>query len=135
MVLEPSSTVSVEAPPAVVSVAVSNILHNAVKFCGPGGRVSVRVDVDGHDAVVAVSDTGPGVMPEEIPLIFERFHRGSGPRAAGAPGVGLGLAICRALVERQGGRISVMSTPGRGATFAIRLPVTRVTHVREATNA
>ncbi len=135
MMLEPSSTVSVEAPPAVVSVAVSNILHNAVKFCGPGGRVSVRVDVDGHDAVVAVSDTGPGLMPEEIPLIFERFHRGSGPRAAGAPGVGLGLAICRALIERQGGRISVMSTPGRGATFAIRLPVTRVTHVREATNA
>jgi signal transduction histidine kinase len=58
-----------------------------------------------------------------MPLIFERFHRGSGPRAAGAPGVGLGLAICRALVERQGGRISVASTPGRGATFAIRLPV------------
>ena len=135
MVLEPSSTVSVEAPPAVVGVAVSNILHNAVKFCGPGGRVSVRVDVDGRDAVVTVSDTGPGVMPEEIPLIFERFHRGSGPRAAGAPGVGLGLAICRALIERQGGRISVMSTPGRGATFAIRLPVTRVTHAREATNA
>jgi two-component system, OmpR family, sensor kinase len=70
-----------------------------------------------------VSDTGPGVLSEEIPLIFERFHRGSGPRAAGSPGVGLGLAICRALVERQGGRISVASAPGRGATFAIRLPI------------
>ena len=123
MVLEPRSSVSVTASPAVVSVAVSNVLHNAVKFCGTGGRVSVNVDVDGRDAVVEVSDTGPGVMPEEMPLIFERFHRGSGPRAAGAPGVGLGLAICRALVERQGGRISVASTPGRGATFAIRLPV------------
>jgi two-component system, OmpR family, sensor kinase len=123
MVLEPRSSVSVTASPAVVSVAVSNVLHNAVKFCGTGGRVSVNVDVDGRDAIVEVSDTGPGVMPEEMPLIFERFHRGSGPRAAGAPGVGLGLAICRALVERQGGRISVASTPGRGATFAIRLPV------------
>jgi len=123
MVLEPRSSVSVAASPAVVSVAVSNVLHNAVKFCGSGGRVSVNVDVDGRDAVVEVSDTGPGVTSEEIPLIFERFHRGSGPRAAGAPGVGLGLAICRALVERQGGRISVSSTPGRGATFAIRLPV------------
>jgi two-component system OmpR family sensor kinase len=123
MVLEPRSSVSVAASPAVVSVAVSNVLHNAVKFCGSGGRVSVNVDVDGRDAIVEVSDTGPGVMPEEMPLIFERFHRGSGPRAAGAPGVGLGLAICRALVERQGGRISVASTPGRGATFAIRLPV------------
>ena len=135
MVLEPSSTVSVTAPPTVVSVAVSNVLHNAVKFCGAGGRVSINVDVDGPDAVVEVSDTGPGVMPEEIPLIFERFHRGSGPRAAGAPGVGLGLAICRALVERQGGRISVMSTPGHGATFAIRLPVARAAREPETTNA
>jgi signal transduction histidine kinase len=127
--------VSVTAPPTVVSVAVSNVLHNAVKFCGAGGRVSINVDVDGPDAVVEVSDTGPGVMPEEIPLIFERFHRGSGPRAAGAPGVGLGLAICRALVERHGGRISVMSTPGRGATFAIRLPVAPSAREPETTNA
>jgi two-component system OmpR family sensor kinase len=135
MVLEPPSAVSVTASPTVVSVAVSNVLHNAVKFCGVGGRVSVNVDVDGQDAVVEVSDTGPGVMPEEIPLIFERFHRGSGPRAAGAPGVGLGLAICRTLVERQGGRISVMSTPGRGATFAIRFPVARAAREPETTNA
>jgi two-component system, OmpR family, sensor kinase len=130
MVLTPNPAVAVTASPTVVSVAVSNVLHNAVKFCGAGGRVSVTVDVDGDDAVVEVSDTGPGVMPDEIPLIFERFHRGTGPRAAGAPGVGLGLAICRALVERQGGRISVMSTPGRGATFAIRLPIAPTT--REA---
>jgi two-component system, OmpR family, sensor kinase len=130
MVLTPNPAVAVTASPTVVSVAVSNVLHNAVKFCGAGGRVSVTVDVDGDDAVVEVSDTGPGVMPDEIPLIFERFHRGTGPRAAGAPGVGLGLAICRALVERQGGRISVMSTPGRGATFAIRLPIAPMT--REA---
>jgi two-component system, OmpR family, sensor kinase len=133
MVLDPRSTVAVTASPTVVSVAVSNILHNAVKFCGSGGRVSVNVDVDGRDAVVEVSDTGPGVMPEEVPLIFERFHRGSGPRAAGAPGVGLGLAICRALVERQGGRISVASTPGQGATFAIRLPVARSQREPETT--
>jgi len=135
MVLEPSSAVSVTAPSAVVSVAVSNVLHNAVKFCGAGGRVSVNVAVHSNDAVVEVSDTGPGVKPEEIPLIFERFHRGSGPRAAGAPGVGLGLAICRALVERQGGGISVMSTPGRGATFAIRFPLARVAHESKTSNA
>jgi two-component system, OmpR family, sensor kinase len=117
------SPVSVKAPPTVVSVALSNVLENAVKFCGAGGRVTVEVDIDGQDAVVAVSDTGPGVRPDEIPLIFERFHRGSAPRASGTPGVGLGLAICRALIERQGGRISVTSTPGKGATFSIRLPV------------
>jgi len=125
----------VTASPTVVSVAVGNVLHNAVKFCGAGGRVSVNVDVDGHDAVVEVSDTGPGVTQEEIPLIFERFHRGSGPRAAGAPGVGLGLAICRALVERQGGRISVTSAPGRGAIFAIRFPIARAAREPEAAKA
>jgi len=135
MVLEPRSEVAVTASPTVVSVAVGNVLHNAVKFCGAGGRVSVNVDVDGHDAVVEVSDTGPGVTQEEIPLIFERFHRGSGPRAAGAPGVGLGLAICRALVERQGGRISVTSAPGRGAIFAIRFPIARAAREPEATKA
>jgi two-component system OmpR family sensor kinase len=123
MVLKPRHAVSVNASAAVVSVAVGNVLHNAVKFCGEGGRVSVNIDVAGADAVVEVSDTGPGVSAAEIPLIFERFHRGSGPRAAGAPGVGLGLAICRALIERQGGRISVASTLGHGATFAIRLPL------------
>jgi two-component system OmpR family sensor kinase len=130
MVLIPNTAVSVAASPTVVSVAVGNVLHNAIKFCGTGGRVSVTVDVDGGDAVVEISDTGPGVRPDEVPLIFERFHRGSGPRAAGAPGVGLGLAICRALVERQGGRISVTSTPGHGATFTIRLPIAAAT--REA---
>jgi two-component system OmpR family sensor kinase len=135
MVLEPPAAVSVTASPTVVGVAVGNVLHNAVKFCGAGGRVSVNVDVDGQDAIVEVADTGPGLVPEEIPLIFERFHRGSGPRAAGAPGVGLGLAICRALVERQGGRISVTSTPGRGATFALRLPVARAARAPATTNA
>src|SRR5262249_54678548 len=93
MTLDPRPAVSVTASPAVVSVAVSNVLQNAVKFCGAGGRVSVNVDVEGRDAVIEVSDTGPGVTSDEIPLIFERFHRGSGPRASGAPGVGLGLAI------------------------------------------
>jgi len=123
MVLEPGPAVSVRVPASVVSVTVGNILHNAVKFCGVGGRVTVRIRAEGPAALVEVSDTGPGVAAEEIPLMFERFHRGSEPRAAGAPGVGLGLAICRSLVERQGGRISVTSAPGRGATFSIRFPL------------
>jgi len=123
MVLEPGPDVSATVPASVVSVTVGNVLHNAVKFCGAGGRVAVRIRPDGAAALVEVSDTGPGMVPAEIPLMFERFHRGSVPRAAGAPGVGLGLAICRSLVERQGGRISVTSAPGQGATFGIRFPL------------
>ena len=121
--LESGPSISVMAPASVVSVAVGNVLHNAVKFCGPGGRVTVRFRVEGGEAAVEVADTGPGLTPEELSLIFERFHRGGAPRAAGSPGVGLGLAICRSLVERQGGRITVTSAPGQGATFTIRLPL------------
>jgi len=70
-----------------------------------------------------VSDAGPGILEEEVPRIFERFYRGQVARQMEAPGVGLGLAICRALVEGQGGKISVDSAPGGGATFRIRLPL------------
>jgi len=125
MQIESAATVSVKASPGVVSVALANVLENALKFCGAGGRVTVRVNAESEDAVVAVSDTGPGLRPDEIPLIFERFHRGRASHATGAPGVGLGLAICRTLVEREGGRISVTNNPGEGATFAIRLPRAR----------
>jgi len=123
MKLESGSAVSVKASPGVVSVALANVLENAVKFCGTDGQVTVRIDAERDEAVVTVSDTGPGVSPDEIPLIFERFHRGRASHSTGASGVGLGLAICRTLVEREGGRVSVASTPGEGATFVVRLPL------------
>ncbi len=123
MLLEPSPGISVKASAGAVSVALANVLENAVKFCGPEGRVTVTTCADGDDAVIAVIDNGPGLSSDEIPLVFERFHRGHAPRSTGAPGVGLGLAICRAFVERQGGKISVDSAPGAGARFSIRLPL------------
>jgi two-component system OmpR family sensor kinase len=73
--------------------------------------------------VVAVSNSGPGIPEDELPRLFERFYRGSAARHIEAPGVGLGLAICRALVEGQGGRISVNSATDSGVTFKIRLPL------------
>jgi two-component system OmpR family sensor kinase len=114
---------SVKAAPGATSLAVANVLDNALKFSPAGGRVTVNVVAEGAEAVVTVADAGPGVLPDEIPRLFERFHRGSAARSAEAPGTGLGLAISRALVEGQGGRISVESTPGRGAAFSIRLPL------------
>jgi two-component system OmpR family sensor kinase len=123
LVTKPWPPLRVKAALGAASLAVANVLDNAVKFSPAGGRVTVSVFADGAEAVVAVADTGPGVLPEEVPLLFERFHRGSAARSADAPGIGLGLAISRALVEGQGGRISVDSTPGVGATFSIRLPL------------
>lgn len=123
MLLEPSPALFVRVAPGAASVAIANVLDNAVKFSPPGGHVTVKVITEGSDAVIAVTDTGPGLLPDEMPQVFERFHRGSASRAEDVPGIGLGLAISRALVEGQGGRISVDSKPGGGATFTVRLPL------------
>ena len=119
----PAPALTVKAASRAAALAVANVVDNAVKFSPTGGRVTVSISTDGADAVVTVTDNGPGVRPDEIALLFERFHRGSAARVAEAPGSGLGLAIARALLESQGGSIAVTSTPGDGATFSIRLPL------------
>jgi len=123
MVLDAPSQVAIKVAPAAASLALSNVLDNAVKFSPPGGRVSVGVSTENGAAVVAVSDTGPGFPDEEAPRLFERFYRGSAARSTDTPGFGLGLAITRMLVEGQGGAISCANRPGGGATVSIRLPL------------
>jgi two-component system OmpR family sensor kinase len=102
---------------------LANILENAVKFSPPGGEIVVGVARADGEAVIAVRDGGPGVPADEIPAIFERFHRGRDAHSSETPGFGLGLAISRTAVERQRGRITVESQPGKGATFRIHLPL------------
>ncbi|HTS03512.1 MAG TPA: CHASE3 domain-containing protein [Thermoanaerobaculia bacterium] len=98
---------------------LSNLLTNAMKF-GAGEPVLVEVSSRGPDACVSVADRGIGIHDEDQRRIFERFQRGA---AAGAyPGMGLGLWITREIVEAHGGRISVESRPGAGATFRVTLP-------------
>ncbi len=111
---------SAKAAPEALRLAVANLLHNAVKFSPPDGRVTVTIFPQGNQAVLTVSDTGAGIPPEDLPRVFERFYRGRPSRAPDVPGVGLGLAIARAIVETQGGTIAVESTPGVGTTFTIR---------------
>jgi two-component system, OmpR family, sensor kinase len=114
--------VLVHAAPVATKVALANILDNAVKFSPAGGRVRVAVTAPDGEAVIAVSDTGPGVAPEDAERLFQPFYRGKASRAAGVPGVGLGLAISRVLVQRQGGRISLDASDKEGATFSVHLP-------------
>ena len=120
--IERPADLLVTTAPVAAQVALANILDNAVKFSPPGGQVRIVVTAGREEAVIAVSDCGPGVAPEEAAQLFERFYRGKASHSAGAPGVGLGLAISRALVERQGGRISVDTRADAGATFSVRLP-------------
>jgi two-component system, OmpR family, sensor kinase len=118
-----AADVAVRVAPAAARLVVANVLDNAVKFSTPGGHVRVTVSADGAAGVVAVSNSGPGIPEEEIPRLFERFYRGSTAQQADVPGVGLGLAICRVLVERHGGRIAVSSPPGAGTTVSVHLPL------------
>lgn len=100
----------------------ANLLENALKYCPRGSRVTVRSHPEGAFARVVVSDTGPGIPPEHLPRIFERFFRVDPGRSRDLGGTGLGLAIVKHLVEAMGGRVSVESEPGKGSTFSFTLP-------------
>ena len=99
-----------------------NLLGNALKFTRRGGRVGVEVAARGEEIELSVTDSGPGIAPSELPLLFERFSQTSAARATATPGSGLGLLICRHLVEAHGGRIWAESELGRGSRFVVRLP-------------
>jgi two-component system, OmpR family, phosphate regulon sensor histidine kinase PhoR len=98
-----------------------NLVHNAIKFTAPGGRVSVTASADGQHLTVSVSDTGVGISPDDLPRVFERFYKADRARAGG--GTGLGLAIARHIIEAHGGRIWVVSVEGKGSTFSFSLPL------------
>ena len=99
-----------------------NLLGNALKFTRRGGRIGVEVAARGEEIELSVTDSGPGIAPSELPLLFERFSQTSAARATATPGSGLGLLICRHLVEAHGGRIWAESEVGRGSRFVVRLP-------------
>jgi two-component system sensor histidine kinase MprB len=99
--------------------AVTNVLDNAVKWSPPGGVVEVSL----ADGELLVRDHGPGVQPEDLPLVFDRFYRASSARHL--PGSGLGLAIVREAVEAHGGTASLGSAPGEGTAVVLRLPAAR----------
>jgi PAS domain S-box-containing protein len=109
--------------PVRASQLLDNLLSNAVKFTPDGGRVEVRLGVDGDRAVLAVADTGIGIADTDRRRVFERFFRTATVTRQAIPGTGLGLAISKAIVEAHQGTITVDSEEGRGSTFKIRLPL------------
>ena len=101
---------------------ITNLLTNAVQYNRDGGDIRVTTCRENGVAVLTVADGGPGLAPEDLPHVFERFYRGDKSRARAEGHCGLGLAICQAIVEAHGGRIEVASQPGAGAKFTVRLP-------------
>ena len=111
-----------EANPEQLGQVVTNLVSNAIHYNRPGGRVQVKVAVQGEAAVLVVTDTGEGIGPEDLPHIFERFYRADKARSPAAGRVGLGLAITQAIVQAHGGTIEAASELGQGSAFTVRLP-------------
>ncbi|MGB8933347.1 MAG: ATP-binding protein, partial [Anaeromyxobacteraceae bacterium] len=120
----PAQPLVAEVDRGQVARALSNLVDNALKFTPPAGRVTVDLRRRDGDASISVSDTGPGIPEEERELVFERFYQGREGRAIGK-GSGLGLAIVAGVARRHGGTVAVTSPQGAGATFELRLPLTR----------
>jgi signal transduction histidine kinase len=98
----------------------ANLGGNALKFTPAGGRVTIRVAAVGDVARFVVLDTGPGIAPEHLPRVFDRYWQDGGTAASGH---GLGLAIAKGIVEAHGGRVGVTSTLGSGSAFSFSVPL------------
>jgi two-component system, OmpR family, sensor histidine kinase ArlS len=116
-----SATPTVYGDPNLLRQMVGNLVDNAIKF-SDRGRVAVRVGNDGTTAWVEVADSGPGIPPDELPNVFQRFYRADKARSREVPGTGLGLAIVRSIARVHGGEATADPAPGGGALFRVILP-------------
>jgi two-component system phosphate regulon sensor histidine kinase PhoR len=118
-ILMPAQLPQVWADAERIQMVVTNLLHNAIKFTPPGGRLVVSADEGAGEVVFSVRDTGVGIPSEDLSRIFERFYKADRARSGG--GTGLGLAIAKHIVQGHGGRIWAESVEGEGSTFLFTL--------------
>src|SRR5512136_2189358 len=115
----------VYADPDRMEEVLTNLVDNAIKYSPKGGRIVVTGGVKGDSVEVAVTDEGIGIPHRELGQVFERFHRGENGQVQKVRGMGLGLFICRSIVEAHGGKIGVSSEAGKGSEFTFSLPLNR----------
>lgn len=104
---------------------MNNLIGNAVKFTPQGGTITISKEASNGNVVIKVSDTGPGIDTEDQGIVFSKFEQVRRHQLGVEPGSGLGLSICKSIVELHGGTIGVASAPGKGSTFHVSLPVRR----------
>jgi len=119
---DPDLTV-VFADPSRIEQVLINLIHNAIKFTPPGGKVIINAYQDAQKIIFRIQDTGVGISPEDLQRIFERFYKADRARTGG--GTGLGLSIARHTVEIHGGKIWADSQLGKGSTFYFSIPTAR----------
>jgi signal transduction histidine kinase len=104
-----------------IGEVLTNLVENAVKYSPQGTTITIEAYHDDGEFIVSVSDEGVGIPPELHQKVFERFYQANSPAVGHKPGAGLGLCICRGIVEAHGGRIWLESEPGRGSKFSFSL--------------
>jgi two-component system phosphate regulon sensor histidine kinase PhoR len=117
----PDDLPAVSADAERMEQVIVNLLHNAIKFTPPDGKIDVSVTPEDGRLIFQVRDTGVGIASKDLPRIFERFYKADRARSGG--GTGLGLSIARHIVEAHNGRIWAESAPGKGSTFSFSLPL------------
>ncbi len=122
----------VMADPTRIQQVLANLLDNAAKYSPPGSPIHLTLAADDVRVTLGVHDRGPGISPEHVQHIFDRFYRIGDARIRSTGGIGLGLAICRGLVEAHGGRLWLDSQPGQGSAFYFSIPIARVAQLNEA---
>ncbi len=117
----PTEDLSITGDSHLIHQLLGNLLDNAVKHTPPDAAITVSLYREGDWARLDVADTGPGIAPEHLPHIFDRFYRADKARSRSVGSHGLGLAIVKGIAERHGGTVTATSEPGRGSTFSVRL--------------
>jgi signal transduction histidine kinase len=126
---ERSIQIKCEAGPAEVfghsdqlDQVLANLLGNAIHYNKPSGEIVVSTRMEDGSAILTIADTGVGIDAKNLPHIFERFYRADLSRSLAQGHTGLGLAICKAIIDAHAGTISVSSQPDIGTTFVVKLP-------------
>ncbi|HET8851021.1 MAG TPA: HAMP domain-containing sensor histidine kinase, partial [Ktedonobacteraceae bacterium] len=124
LILPPDELVPVIADAGRIEQVLTNYLTNALKYTPVEQAVSVHLEVEASVARVSVRDQGPGLTPEQQQRVWERFYQAAAPGLRGPDrGLGLGLAIAKAIIEQHQGQVGVESAPGRGSTFWFTVPL------------
>ena len=127
-----SKPVEVEGDRVQIELVMDNLLGNAIKYSPMGKPIHVKVRSRDSEVEVSVTDDGIGISPHHLPRVFDKFYRIEGGYSRRTPGSGLGLYICRNIVEAHGGRIWAESVPGHGSTFTFVLPISQPRQVEDS---